>query len=70
MSGSAAEPWPYVEMGQKVRIKSGTFRGVAGVLTEFRGNRKLIVSLTLLRRSVAVEIDSALISVDPVAVSK
>ena len=70
MSGSAAEPWPYVEMGQKVRIRSGTFPGVAGVLTGFRGNRKLIVSLTLLRRSVAVEIDSALVSVEPVAVSR
>lgn len=70
MSGSAAEPWPYVAMGQKVRIKSGTLRGVVGVLTEFKGDHKLVVSLTLLRRSVAVEIDSALVSPDLVSVPK
>ncbi len=62
MSGSAIELWPYAEVGQKVRIKSGTLRGVGGVLTEFKGNHKLVVSVTLLRRSVAVEIDSALVS--------
>jgi transcription antitermination factor NusG len=66
-SGSDPEPWPYVEVGQKVRIKSGTLRGVGGVLTEFKGNHKLVVSVTLLRRSVAVEIDSALVSSDDVS---
>jgi transcription antitermination factor NusG len=70
VSGSAAEPWPYVGAGQKVRIKSGTLRGVVGVLTEFKGNQKLVVSLTLLGRSVAVEIDSAQVSLDLVAVPK
>jgi transcription antitermination factor NusG len=67
MSGSATEPWPYSEEGQKVRIKSGTLRGVVGLLTEFKGNHKLVVSVTLLRRSVAVEIDSALVSSDDVS---
>ena len=70
MSGSTAEPWPYVAIGQKVRIKAGTLRGIVGVLTEFKGDYRLVVSLTLLRRSVAVEIDSALVSPDLVSVPK
>jgi transcriptional antiterminator RfaH len=61
-SGAAAQPWPYVSVGEQVRIKSGILRGVVGVLTQCKGNHKLVVSVTLLQRSVAVEIDSALVS--------
>ena len=53
-----------------MRIKAGTLRGIVGVLTEFKGDYRLVVSLTLLRRSVAVEIDSALVSPDLVSVPK
>ena len=60
-SGSAAEPWPFMAVGERVRIESGPLRGVAGILTQFKGNHKLVVSITLLQRSVAVEIDSALV---------
>jgi transcription antitermination factor NusG len=61
-SGAAAQPWPFVGVGEKVRIESGPLRGVVGVLTQFKGNHKLVVSITLLQRSVAVEIDSALVT--------
>jgi len=61
-SGVLTEPWPFVGVGDKVRIDSGPLRGVVGILTEFRGNHRLVVSITLLQRSVAVEIDSALVS--------
>lgn len=60
-SGGAAEPWPYVAVGETVRIESGPLRGVAGILTQVKGNHKIVVSITLLQRSVAVEIDSALV---------
>ena len=61
-SGVAAEPWPFMTVGERVRIESGPLRGVAGVLTQIKGNHKLVVSVTLLQRSVAVEIDSALLT--------
>jgi transcription antitermination factor NusG len=60
-SGAAAEPWPFIAIGERVRIESGPLRGVVGVLTQLKGNHKLVVSITLLQRSVAVEIDSALV---------
>jgi transcription antitermination factor NusG len=61
-SGAAAQPWPFACVGEGVRIESGPFRGVTGVLTQIKGNNKLVVSITLLQRSVAVEVDSALVA--------
>ncbi len=61
-SGMPNHPWPFLQAGDKVRIESGPLRGVEGILAEFRGSHRLIVSVTLLQRSVAVEIDSALVT--------
>ena len=61
-SGAAAQPWPFASVGERVRIESGPFRGVVGVLTQIKGNNKLVISITLLQRSVAVEVDSALVA--------
>jgi len=56
-SGLRVEPWPYLEVGQLVRIDDGALRGVEGILTRFKGDRRIVVSVSLLRRSVALEVD-------------
>ena len=56
-SGLRAEPWPYLEIGQKIRIESDALEGLEGILINFKGNHRIIVSVSLLRRSVALEID-------------
>ena len=61
-SGVPNQPWPFLQLGNRVRIESGPLRGLEGILTEFKGNHRLVVSVTLLQRSVAVEIDSAFVS--------
>jgi len=61
-SGAAAQPWPFAEIGEKVRIESGPLRGIVGILTQIKGHNKLVISVTLLQRSVAVEVDSALVA--------
>jgi transcription antitermination factor NusG len=61
-SGVPTQPWPYVSVGQKVRIDHGALRGLEGVLQSFKGRHRIVVSVNLLRRSVAAEIDSAWIS--------
>lgn len=60
-SGIPSQPWPYLEVGEKVRIQSGPLRGREGVLVEFKGTHRLILSIALLQRSVAVEIEAALV---------
>jgi transcription antitermination factor NusG len=58
-SGIPNHPCPYLEVGDKVRIESGPLRRLEGLLVEFQGNHQLVLSVTLLQRSVAVKIDSA-----------
>lgn len=51
------EPWPFTEIGQRVRIRCGPLRGVEGVLLAVKGRDRLVVNVTLLQRACAVEID-------------
>jgi transcription antitermination factor NusG len=61
-SGMSSQPWPYLFVGDKVQIESGPLRGMSGILTNFKGKHRLIVSVSLLQRAVAVEIDAALVT--------
>jgi transcription antitermination factor NusG len=56
-SGKAALPWPYLEVGHRVRIERGALAGVEGILVEAKKQHRVVVSVTLLQRSVAVEVD-------------
>jgi transcription antitermination factor NusG len=58
-SGVPRQPWPYLQLGQKVRIEYGALRGVEGILMDFKGQHRIVLSVTLLQRSVSAEIDSA-----------
>lgn len=61
MSGLPSQPWPFLRAGDRVRIDRGPLRGLEGILVEVRGVHRLILSVTLVQRSVAVEIDSAFV---------
>jgi transcription antitermination factor NusG len=56
-SGLRVEPWEFLEVGQRVRMEEGPLAGLEGILTEVRKQYRVVVSLTLLKRSVSVEID-------------
>lgn len=51
------EPWPYVRIGQRMLIEKGPLKGLEGVVVAVKKNYRLIASVTLLQRSVSVEID-------------
>jgi len=54
---------PIFEKGDKVRITSGPLADVEGIIVRDSGNQKLIVSVSLLRRSVVAQVDRAWIEV-------
>jgi transcription antitermination factor NusG len=56
-SGLPVGPHPFLKVGQKVRITRGSLRDVEGVLLEVKDAFRLVVSINLLQRSVAVTID-------------
>jgi transcription antitermination factor NusG len=61
-SGLPSRPWPFLQIGHGVRIEYGPLRGVEGILQGFRGHQRLVLSVTLLQRSVAVQVDEAWIT--------
>lgn len=52
-------PWPYLPPGQTVCLNSGPFRGIQGVVLDDSNEKWLVLSVHVLRRSVAVKIDRA-----------
>jgi transcription antitermination factor NusG len=61
-SGLAAMPWPHLRVGHSVRIEDGPLRGLTGIVVKIKSGLKLVLSVSLLQRSVAVEIDGTWIS--------
>jgi transcription antitermination factor NusG len=56
-SGLPVEPWPFLKVGELVLVDDGPLAGLEGTLVEVKNRYRIVVSLTLLQRSVAVEID-------------
>jgi transcription antitermination factor NusG len=58
-SSLRVECHPYLGCGDRVRIKTGPLTGLEGILTRQKGIARLVVSIEMLGRSAAVEIDRA-----------
>jgi transcription antitermination factor NusG len=58
-SGLPRQPWPYLEVGERVRVDQGSLSGLEGILVSLKGHHRVILSITLLQRSIALEIDLA-----------
>jgi transcription antitermination factor NusG len=56
-SGLATEPCPFLREGQTVRVTRGALAGVEGILTKKNSDFRLVISVTMLQRSISVEID-------------
>ena len=56
-SGLAAEPWPFLKVGQRVRLEEGPLAGLEGILAATPKEHRIVVSVTLLGRSVAVAVE-------------
>jgi transcription antitermination factor NusG len=70
-AGFGVFPHPFLQVGHRVRIESGALHGLEGLIADVRRRDRLILSVTLLQRSVAVEIDSAcVVPVDPIHPSR
>jgi transcription antitermination factor NusG len=62
-SHAAAEPWPFLEVGDRVRIVRGPLRGVDGILI-VQGESRLVVSVSLLQRSIAVKVQPSWVTAE------
>ena len=60
-SGLPLVPHPYLGPGDAVEIHNGPFKGYRGQVVREKGPLRLVVTVSLLRRSVAVELDRELL---------
>ena len=58
------EPHPYLVVGERVRIKAGSMEGMEGILLRKKNELRVVLTLDLIKRSVAVEVDA--LDVEPV----
>jgi len=54
-----AEPHPYLTVGRRVRVRQGPLQGIEGVLIRKRNALRVVVSVDLIMRSAAVEVDAS-----------
>jgi hypothetical protein len=59
LTGAPLVPHPYLGPGDEVEVVEGPLRGYQGRVVREKGKLRLIVSITLLRQSVAAELDRA-----------
>jgi transcription antitermination factor NusG len=60
-SSLAVEPYPYLQCGDRVRVQSGPLEGIEGVLVRKKNAYRLVLTVEILMKSVAVEIDASLV---------
>jgi transcription antitermination factor NusG len=58
---SQVEPYPFLKCGDWVRIKCGPLEGIEGILVRRKNLFRLILSVSMLQKSVAVEVDSTMV---------
>jgi transcription antitermination factor NusG len=60
-TAAPVEPWPFLQVGDVARIEHGPLRGLTGIVVNIKTGFKVILSVTLLRRSVAVEVEGGVL---------
>jgi len=53
------QPHPFLQAGRRVRVRSGPMAGLEGILLRRKDGLRLVLSIEILMRSVALEIDEA-----------
>jgi transcription antitermination factor NusG len=64
-AGVPVQPCPFLE-GQRVRANGGVLEGVEGIVMSFRQTLRVVLSITLLHRSVSLEVDRDQVQVEQV----
>lgn len=54
-----AKPYPYLVAGRRVQVIRGPLAGMEGVLLRRKGAVRLVISIEMIQRSVAIDVDAA-----------
>jgi transcription antitermination factor NusG len=56
--GNQLKPHPYLQTGRRARVKSGPLQGLEGIVLRQKNRTRFIVSIDLIMRSMAVDIET------------
>ncbi len=60
-SGARVNPHPFLKCGERVRVKCGPLTGAEGILVRKKNLCRLVISVEMLGKAVAVEVDAFLV---------
>lgn len=60
-SQAPIEQYPFMKAGSQVRVKTGVFAGLEGLVIRETGRHQLVISVDVLQKSVAMEVDPAML---------
>jgi transcription antitermination factor NusG len=58
LQGRQAHPFPYVKVGNRVRIRSGPLTGLEGFVVRTYGTLSVVLSVDLIQKSIAVHVEA------------
>jgi transcription antitermination factor NusG len=59
LKGVHAQPHPYLNIGERVRIKSGLLAGMQGIVLRMGSGLRVVLTIEQIRKSIVVEVDQA-----------
>jgi len=57
LAGRPVQPWPFLRVGQRIRLQAGPLAGAEGIFLRVKDEYHLVVSITLLQRAVSVVVE-------------
>lgn len=64
------QPHPFLKQGERVRVRSGALAGIEGILVKLKNHYRVVISVDVLQKSVAVEVDLSNVEAAPLPVSQ
>lgn len=58
---ASVEPCPFINCGDRVRVKAGPLEGIEGILVRKKNFCRLVLTVELLGKSAAVEVDASVV---------
>jgi len=56
--GAMLQPHSFIAIGERVRVRKGVFEGLEGIVVRHRNSCKLVVTIALIQKAVALELDA------------
>jgi transcription antitermination factor NusG len=53
-----AHPFPYVKVGNRVRVRSGPLAGLEGIVVRTYGSLSVVLSMDMIQKSIAVHVEA------------